>query len=96
MSKNVLDIFNLKKKNVPTVDIDQVRIDSALFESSSTVHSGTVKQSNKHLQHNKLISDLGTLDTGPVRPLLKVSIFSFYLYLGTYEILNSNNIRLSN
>jgi hypothetical protein len=51
MSKNVFDIFNFKKKNVPTVDIDQVRIDSALFESSSAVHSGTVKQSNKHLQH---------------------------------------------
>jgi len=81
MSKNVFDIFNSKKNNVPTADIEQI-IDSTLFESSSTVHTDTEKQSNKHLQHNKLIiSDLGTLDTGPVRPLLKVSIFSFYLYL---------------
>lgn len=83
MSKNVFDIFNFKKNNVPTTDIEQV-IDSALFESSSTVHTGMEKQSNKHLnlKHNKLIiSDLGTLDTGPVRPLLKVSIFSFYLHL---------------
>jgi len=79
MSKNVFDIFNFKKNNVPTADIEQI-IDSTLFESSSTVHTGTEKQSNKHLKHNKLIiSDLGTLDTGPVRPLLKVSIFSFYL-----------------
>lgn len=81
MSKNVFDIFNFKKNNVLTADIEQV-INFALFESSSTVNTGTEKQSNKHLKHNKLtISDLGTLDTGPVRPLLKVSIFSFYLYL---------------
>jgi len=84
MSKNVFDIFNFKKKNVPTTDIEQV-IDSALFESSSTsstLHTGTEKQSNKHLQHNQLIiSDLGTLDTGPVRPLLKVGIFGFYILL---------------
>jgi len=80
MSKNVFDIFNFKKKNVPTTDVEQV-IDSTLFESSSTKHTGTEKLSN-NLQHNKLIiSDLGTLDTGPVRPLLKVGIFSFYLYL---------------
>lgn len=65
----------------PIINIEQV-IHSALFESSSTVHTDTEKQSNKHLQNNKLIiSDLGTLGTGPVRPLLKVSIFSFYLYL---------------
>lgn len=86
MSKNVFDIFNFKKNNVPTADIEQV-IDSALFESSSTVHTGTEKQSNKHLKHNKLIiSDLGTLDT--VRILHIQTLTICHSNLNTYKHTN--------
>jgi len=90
VSKKLFDIFNSKKNNVSESndDTDQIN-DSALFESSSTTQTCTENRSNKDfnttnstnaLQYNKLtiISDLGTLETGPVRPLLKVGIFIYF------------------
>lgn len=83
MSKKLYDIFNFKKNDV----LSTHDFKPALSElNSSATHTDTEKQSNEelnitnNLKCNKILkSDLGTKETWPVRPLLKVGYLFEYL-----------------
>lgn len=81
IKQKIFDIFNYKKstysKNTPVDNInDQIKQDILINTTDSKANTATLES----------VLDLGNWDSGPVRPILKVRLYIYYLKSQKYGI----------
>jgi len=75
MAKRIFDVFNIKKQKLVVTNSSSTTI---LESENSDLNIGldidiTTQKSVENIVDKNVISDLGTLITGPVRPILTAS-----------------------
>ena len=75
MAKRMFDVFNIKKQKLVVTDSSSTTtLESENEELNIGLDIGIIVQKSvENIVDKNVISDLGTLITGPVRPILTVS-----------------------